>query len=159
MNLKIASCDDCGEDVRYLAALVADWAKLQGSPVVVREFPSAEAFLFCYETERDFDIRLLDIEMGEVSGMELAGKIRRDNSSVQIVFITGFPDFMAEGYEVSALHYLMKPVSGERLSNVLARAAANLTKTGKRLKVVFGRQTGFGPGSYSHLKLPTSYPV
>ena len=56
---------------------------------MVREFPSAEAFLFCYETERDFDILLLDIEMGEVSGMELAGKIRRDNSSVQIVFITG----------------------------------------------------------------------
>lgn len=49
----------------------AEWAKAQGSPVAVKEFPSAEAFLFCYKTEDDFDILLLDIEMGEMSGLEL----------------------------------------------------------------------------------------
>lgn len=145
MNCKIAICDDCGTDARYLSALVADWAKAQGYPVAVKEFPSAEAFLFCYETEKDFDILLLDIEMGELSGLDLARKLRRDNDSVQIVFITGFPDFMAEGYDVSALHYLMKPVSKERLSGVLDRAAANLTKTEKRLKVVFDRQVNLIP--------------
>ncbi len=145
MNCKIAICDDCSADARYLSTLVADWAKAQGSPVVVKEFPSAEAFLFCYETEKDFDILLLDIELGGLSGLELARRIRRDNGSVQIVFITGFPDFMAEGYDVSALHYLMKPVSAKRLSGVLDRAAANLSKTEKRLKVVFDRQVSFVP--------------
>lgn len=145
MNCKIAICDDCAADVRYLSALVADWAKAQGSPVVVKEFPSAEAFLFCYETENDFDILLLDIEMGELSGMDLAKRLRRDNGFVQIIFITGFPDFVAEGYDVSALHYLMKPVSADRLLPVLDRAAANLAKTEKRLKVVFDRQVCFLP--------------
>ena len=101
--------------------------------------------MFCYETEKDFDILLLDIEMGGLSGLELAKKISRDNGSVQIVFITGFPDFMAEGYDVSALHYLMKPVSKERLSSVLDRAAANLAKTEKHLKVVFDRQVSLIP--------------
>ena len=45
-----------------------------------------------------------------------------------MVFITGFPDFIAEGYEVSALHYLMKPVDRDKLFSVLDRAAANLGK-------------------------------
>lgn len=80
-----------------------------------------------------------------LNGVELARKIRQENGTVQIVFITGFPDFMAEGYEVSALHYLMKPVSREKLFQVLDRAAANLTRTEKRLKVVFDRQTDFVP--------------
>lgn len=42
MNCKIAICDDCTADAQYLSPLVADWAKAQGSPVVVKEFPSAD---------------------------------------------------------------------------------------------------------------------
>ena len=53
--------------------------------------------------------------MKTVKLVDLAKTIRETNDPVQIIFITGFPDFIAEGYEVSALHYLMKPVSEEKL--------------------------------------------
>lgn len=52
--------------------------------------------------------------------------------TVQIIFITGFPDYMAEGYEVSALHYLMKPVVEEKLFTVLDRAIINIVKAQKQ---------------------------
>lgn len=145
MNYKIAICDDCAADTDYLSALVGGWAAESGNTAAVSEFPSAEAFWFRYEEESDFDILLLDIEMGGQNGVELAKRVRQANISVQIVFITGFPDFMAEGYEVAALHYLMKPVSPEKLHTVLYRAAANLAKTERRLKVDFDRQTVFVP--------------
>lgn len=98
-----------------------------------------------YEDEDDYDILLLDIEMGAMDGVQLAKKLRQTNQAVQIVFITGFPDFMAEGYEVSALHYLMKPVSKEKLFEVLDKAARNLDKQEKRLLITFDRQTEFVP--------------
>lgn len=145
MIYKIAVCDDCAADMEYLSLLAGDWAEGAGGRAAVRTFSSGEAFLFCYEEEQDFDILLLDIEMGGLNGVELARKIRQENERVQIVFITGFPDFMAEGYEVAALHYLMKPVSREKLFQVLDRAAAGLARTEKRLKVVFDRQTDFVP--------------
>ena len=68
-------------------------------------------------------------------------------NAVQIVFITGYPDSIAEGYEVAAMHYLMKPVSYEKLCKVLDRAAANLEKTVKRLCVTYDRRTNFVPFS------------
>lgn len=145
MNYKAAICDDCAADAEYLASLVEAWAKAKENTVMIKRFSSGEAFLFCYEEEKDFDILFLDIEMGGQNGVELAKRIRKDNKMVQIVFITGFPDFMAEGYEVSALHYLMKPVSGEKICTVLDRAAAGLKKTGKWLKVVFDRQMDLLP--------------
>ena len=77
-------------------------------------FPSAESFLFDYAEQKNYDFLLLDIEMPSMNGVELAQKIRQENNAVQIIFITGYSDFMAEGYEVSALHYLMKPVSFQR---------------------------------------------
>ena len=119
MTYKMAICDDCDADTEYLSSLVAAWEEVSGHGAAVERFPSAEAFLFQYEDRKDFDILLLDVEMGEVNGIELAQRIRLEDSRVQIVFITGFPDFMAEGYEVSALHYLMKPVSREKLCAVL----------------------------------------
>lgn len=85
--------------------------------------------------------------MGAMDGVALAKRVRRDNESVQIVFITGFADYMAEGYEVSALHYLMKPVRQDKLFAVLDRAAAALQKTQRFVLLPVGGET---------LRLPVS---
>ena len=126
--MRIAVIDDQPADRDYIAALVTRWAKDRDTAVTTVPFPSAESFLFAYSEDKDFDILLLDIEMGTINGVELAKTVRAENDAVQMVFITGFPDFIAEGYEVSALHYLMKPVDRDKLFSVLDRAAANLGK-------------------------------
>ena len=69
---------------------------------------------------------LLDIEMGGMNGVELARRIRRENEIIQIIFITGYSDYIAEGYDVAALHYLMKPLKEEKLFSVLDRAAEKM---------------------------------
>ena len=134
--MRIAVIDDRPADRDYIAALVTRWAKDRDTAVTTVPFPSAESFLFAYSEDKDFDILLLDIEMGStageaaraINGVELAKTVRAENDTMQMVFITGFPDFIAEGYEVSALHYLMKPVDRDKLFSVLDRAAANLGK-------------------------------
>ena len=45
---------------------------------------------------------------------------------LQIVFITGYMEYIDQGYDVEALHYLIKPVTGEKLGAVLDRAMARL---------------------------------
>lgn len=135
MEYKIAICDDMKKEREYLCALVRDWAKRSGRSALVFEFSSAEAFLFEYPEEKDFDILLLDIMMKEMDGLELARKIRKTDCKMQIIFITGVPDFIAEGYEVSALNYLVKPVDPDKLWRVLDRAANGLQKSEKVLKI------------------------
>ena len=148
--MRIAVIDDQPADRDYIAALVSRWAKDRDTAVTAVPFPSAEAFLFDYSEDKNFDILLLDIEMGAINGVELAKTVRAENNAVQMVFITGFPDFIAEGYEVSALHYLMKPVDRDKLFSVLDRAAANLEKAERRLRVTFERRTDYVPFSTQH---------
>ncbi len=145
MTYKIAVCDDLEADREYVASLAKNWALKTSRSVRIFFFSSSENFLFRYEDENDYDILLLDIEMGPMDGVQLAKKIRQTNQRVQIVFITGFPDFMAEGYEVSALHYLMKPVNTEKLFAVLEKAVSNIAKQEKRLCITFDRHTEFVP--------------
>lgn len=99
----------------------------------IREFPSAESFLFAYAGEKDFDVLFLDIEMGKMSGVELAKKIRDQNKGIQIVFVTGYMDYISEGYDVEALHYLLKPVKREKLEGVLCRAVERIGMQEKTL--------------------------
>ena len=124
MSYRIAICDDNPQDAQFVQNILDRWSAERGAELRVEHFPSAESFLFRYEEDKAWDILLLDIEMGEMDGVTLAKRIRPGNESVQIVFITGFADFVAEGYEVAALHYLMKPVREDKLFAVLDRAAA-----------------------------------
>lgn len=130
---KIAICDDSPADTLYLQGLVSKWAKSYGAVVEVLTFLSAEAFWFQYEEDKAFDILLLDIEMAEMDGVTLARKVRSGNQEVQIVFITGYTDYIADGYEVEALHYLLKPVKEEKLFEVLERAIAKLARNERAL--------------------------
>ena len=71
--------------------------------------------------------------MGNMDGVTLARQIRKSNKSVQIVFITGYSDYIAEGYDVEALHYLMKPLKEEKLYDVLDRAVSKIMQNEKHL--------------------------
>lgn len=138
MNYKIAICDDSDADRQYLSGLVERWAAGTGHTAQTALFFSAENFLFHYTEKNDYDILLLDIEMGDMDGVTMAKKLRQDNDAVQIIFITGYSEYISEGYEVAALHYLIKPVRQEKLFSVLDRAAEKLSKNEKVLVFEIG---------------------
>lgn len=133
MRYKIAICDDMEEDVKYISSAVNKWAEKENITVDIETFPSAESFLFRYAEQKAFDILLLDVEMPSMNGVELAKRIRKENDAVQIIFITGYTDYISEGYEVSALHYLVKPLSETKLFEVLNRAVLKIRKNEKSL--------------------------
>lgn len=141
MKLNIAICDDEQTELKYLHMIVCRWANERETTVDISTFESAESFLFIYAENKSFDILLLDIEMGKMNGVELAKYIRRDNEAMQIIFITGFPDFISEGYEVSALHYLMKPVNENKLIEVLEKAQKGLCQKKKSVVITVDSET------------------
>ena len=72
------------------------------------------------------DLLFLDIEMPGRSGMEAAEAIRAFDREVLLAFVTSYTDSVYDGYAVGAVGYLVKPVSEEKLSSLLDRAAAAL---------------------------------
>lgn len=135
---KIAVCDDDPAQIQYLTASLSAWAQEKGVLLQTSSFESAESFLFQYADEKDFDILLLDIEMGRMNGVDLAKKVRETNKEVQIIFITGYMEYISAGYDVEALHYLLKPVTNEKLSGVLNRACERLKNKARCLLIHTG---------------------
>lgn len=126
MKLKIAIIDDHASHRAHLLGMVSAWAKRNRHLAEAKQYADAQSFLFDYGEEKDFDILLLDIEMPGMNGIELAKEVRNGNSTVQIVFITGYYEYFSDGFDVSALHYLIKPANEQKLCGVLDKAVENL---------------------------------
>lgn len=135
MPYRAAIVDDSAADAAFVCQAFVQWAESRALAVDTAVFASAEQFLFQYEEDKTFDILLLDVEMGEMDGVTLARTVRRENETVQIVFITGYSDYIAEGYDVSALHYLMKPLRQDKLFAVLDRALEKSRRSARCLNL------------------------
>lgn len=118
MPLTIAICDDNENQIKEMRRLLSEWSADKPFALDIDEYISAESFLFSYP-DKPCDLLLLDIEMDRLNGMELAKRLRSNGDMLPIIFITGYSDYIAEGYDVEALHYLLKPVAKEKLFAVL----------------------------------------
>lgn len=127
MKLKIAILDDEQSQLEALGSAVHSWAEANGHACEIGTFPSAEAFRFVYSGDKRFDILLLDVEMTGQNGIDLAKQLRSKGERAEIIFVTSHFEFSGEGYEVDALHYLVKPIDPDKLFSVLTKAAERLS--------------------------------
>lgn len=130
--LRIAICDDEPVQLALLEELVWEWAKERHMECATELCENAEQFLFLLaerrEKKQEVDILLLDIEMPGMDGVELASRLRKEGEGMQLLFVTGIAERAAEGYDVDAVSFLIKPVKREKLYACLDRAAARLKR-------------------------------
>ena len=120
--MKIVICEDDLLCVRVLNDHIKQWAKENGVFVELFVCVSAEQLLFELEDGLDVDLLFLDIRMDKMNGIELAYKLRELEYRMQIVFTTDSPEYVFEGYNVSALNYLVKPIDYGRCRSILEQA-------------------------------------
>jgi two-component SAPR family response regulator len=74
------------------------------------------------------DVVFLDIEMPEMTGIELASNIVLINCDIEIVFVTAYNQYALEAFKVNAVDYLLKPILQK-----------DINKTVKRLMKICGK--------------------
>lgn len=119
--MRIAICDD-EEKVRK--ALINKVSKLFPDDEV-KGFASGDDLLSSKEQP---DILLLDIKMPGMSGLEVARKLRIKNERMVLIFVTGEEEYVYDAFDVQAFHFLVKPISEDRLNEVLERAKEHYLK-------------------------------
>jgi len=119
--LNIAVVDDEQVHRDILVKYITEWEKHKSVDAEVETFHSSDAFYFTWCEDQRFDVLFLDICMEGTDGVSLARKLREKGKTVNIIFTTGIADYMQEGFEVEALHYLLKPIDRKKVWDCLEK--------------------------------------
>ena len=100
-------------------------------------------------TENKIDVAFLDIHMPEKNGVELARELKLINPKINIVFATGFSEYMKEGIDLRMSGYIMKPVTPEAVRTELENLRNPIEWSNeKRIKILtFGNFDVFVDGN------------
>lgn len=149
LGLKIAIVEDDRVHAAVLVRFLETWLREKNIAFCIREFPDAAAFLFEWAQNQAWDALFLDIQMPGLNGVGLAKRIRQDDRRVAIVFVTGITDYLLEGYEVEALHYLVKPVDAEKTAACMERIVSQHYDQ-ERQRVVLTEAEEFADGQQNN---------
>lgn len=124
--IRIGIVDDEKQERDQLKQALARFSAENGTELNVQEFDCAAVYLAAQD--HDFDILYLDIDMPQMSGMELAEKIRETDQDVILIFCTNLQQFALNGYSVGALGFIVKPIQWYSFHMYLTRALKALQK-------------------------------
>ena len=127
--LNIAICDDSREDRKRLRKFLEE----TGFLVSIQEFESGEALL---RLEEPFPVIFLDIDMKGISGIETARLLRKKDKKAKIIYVTAYDDFREYAFSVHAFAYLVKPLDGEKIRQIL-KEAMEYTESTRRKRWTF----------------------
>ena len=115
--MKVVVCEDELAQQQWMESALLEWQEMTGTKLELKLYGSGEELFFKKEEWVDADTIILDIELKEMNGMEIARAIRKVDERISIFFTTGYEKYVFEGYEVGAISYIMKPVDKKKLFN------------------------------------------
>lgn len=107
--INIAICDDESQYIRKMEdSIQSIMKKEKAEEYAIDVFSSSKALEKKLKEKQIYHVIFLDINMPEMSGLELAQKIRKRDKEVILVFMTAFLDYAIEGYRLNVLRFLWK---------------------------------------------------
>lgn len=120
--LSIAVCDDDELHRKRTVALIRSTPGFENS--LIREFSRAENLLDSISEDHYLpDVAVLDIQMDEMDGIELAMRLNRSVPECQIIFLTGYISYATRAYDAEHVFYVLKTETDSRLGTALNKAA------------------------------------
>lgn len=137
--IKIAICEDKLSDLTFLQTCLHQLLTEKQVSYTVTSFTSGKD-MYQALTEESFTISFIDIYLDTVNGILLAQRIREKNRHAAIIFTTSSQEYMAEGYQIGVLHYLVKPLTIEGVEEALDRALRTTKISERYIEVTVNRQ-------------------
>ncbi len=115
----IAICDDNINELTNIVRLINEYRTAKHLNCNYATFQNGFDLIFALEKGKCFDFYCLDIIMPAYMGIDLAREIRIFDKNAPIVFFTSSSEFALESYSVSAVNYVLKPLSKEVFFNTI----------------------------------------
>ena len=132
--MRIAIVDDISEERTLLRNRLDAQFSRRNVHVDIFEYENGETFLTAAK-ECPFTVVFQDIYMNGSSGIDTAKELRRSDTDCLLIFTTTSTDHALEGFQVRALHYLVKPYSENDISALADEILSRIPDSGKYIDI------------------------
>lgn len=115
-KMQVAICDDEAGSRQELKKFILDYKYEKRIAVDICEFENGDALLSCKDV---FDMVFVDYQMPGLNGLETAHLLRQKNSICSIIFVTSYPQFMIDSFEVQPFRFFIKPLEYIKLKKAM----------------------------------------
>lgn len=127
MKIIVTILEDAKIEQEKISNILDSWALEKDFQIEKKVYDSGESYLKAVSTLNDpSNLFVLDIQLRDISGIEIAKTLRKAGYAGQIIFLTAFKEYVFNGYEVHALNFLLKPVDPKALYLCLDEIADTL---------------------------------
>ncbi len=117
---RVAICDDEATSLQINQILTEQILEEEGIEYEITAFDDMKFMTQALSADdAEYDVLLCDILAVGMNGIEAAKELRRLGERLSIVFISSTTEYALDGYSVSALRYLQKPIDMEKLREAL----------------------------------------
>lgn len=124
--MRIAICDDIVEYRLSIKSYSKEYFKMHHIEYTIDEFENGSDLL---NSNTNYDILFLDIELGDSNGIDIAKEIQKKNRNTVILIVTSYHQYLDDAMDINVTRYIDKPVTQNRIFSALDKALSVINES------------------------------
>lgn len=124
--MKIVVCDDNLNIISEIKKMLNEYSGIKNIPLEISDFDNGKAVL---ESNDNYNIAILDVEMPDMNGIALGEELRKRNKQIVLIYLTAHSQYLDSALNLNAARFFEKPIDKDRFFSGMDNALERIDNT------------------------------
>lgn len=124
--MKIVVCDDNLNIISEIKEMLNEYSAVRNVPLEISTFDNGNAVL---ESNDNYNIAILDVEMPDMNGIALGEELRKRNKQIVLIYLTAHSQYLDSALNLNAARFFEKPIDKDRFFSGMDNAIERIDNT------------------------------
>ena len=124
--MKIVVCDDNFNIISEIKEMLNEYSAIKNVPLEISAFDNGKAVL---DSNENYNIAILDVEMPDMNGIALGEELRKRNKQIVLIYLTAHSQYLDSALNLNAARFFEKPIDKDRFFSGMDNALERIDNT------------------------------
>lgn len=124
--MKIVVCDDNLNIINEIKEMLNEYSAIKNVPLEISAFDNGNAVL---DSNENYNIAILDVEMPDMNGIALGEELRKRNKQIVLIYLTAHSQYLDSALNLNAARFFEKPIDKDRFFSGMDNALERIDNT------------------------------
>ncbi|MCI5735436.1 MAG: response regulator, partial [Eubacterium sp.] len=124
--MKIVICDDNLNIISEIKEMLNEYSAIKNVPLEISAFDNGKAVI---DSNDNYNIAILDVEMPDMNGIALGEELRKRNKQIVLIYLTAHSQYLDSALNLNAARFFEKPIDKDRFFSGMDNALERIDNT------------------------------